>query len=80
MFNASAPEPVLHSTFMKTLAKGLRRRVLGALPRFIAKKLWGELFGELTKSQRVLPKRLLDKGFVFSYPTLDSAMKEILKK
>lgn len=80
VFNASAPEQVPHSTFMKSIGKGLRRRVVGYIPKFIAKKMFGEFFDEITKSQRVAPKRLLDKGFVFSYPTLDSALKQILKK
>ncbi len=80
VFNASAPEQVLHSSFMKSLGKGLRRRVVGHIPGFIARKMFGEFFGEITKNQRVAPKRLLDKGFIFSYPTLDSAFKQILKK
>jgi len=80
VFNASAPEQVPHSTFMKSLGKGLRRRVVGYIPTFVAKKVFGEFFNEITKNQKVAPKRLLDKGFVFSYPTLDSALKQILKK
>lgn len=80
VFNASAPESVLHSTFMKALARGLRRKVIGSIPRFIARKLFGEFFDEITKNQHVIPKRLMDKGFVFSYPTLDSAIKQILQK
>jgi hypothetical protein len=80
VFNASAPEQVSHSSFMRSIGKGLRRRVVGHIPHFIAKKMLGEFFDEITKNQRVMPKRLLDKGFVFSYPTLDSALKQILKK
>ena len=74
------PEPILHSTFMKSVGRGLRRKVVGYIPTFFAKKMFGEFFDEITKNQRVVPKRLLDKGFVFSYPTLDSALKQILKK
>ena len=80
VFNASAPESVLHSSFMKSIGKGLRRRVIGYIPAFIVKKMFRDFFDEITKSQRIAPKRLLDKGFVFSYPTLDSALKQILKK
>jgi uncharacterized protein (TIGR01777 family) len=80
IFNASAPEAVLHSTFMKSLGKGIRRRVVGSIPRFIAKGIFGEFFTEITTSQQVSPKRLLDKGFVFSYPILDEAFKNILHK
>ncbi len=80
VFNATAPEQVLHSVFMKTLAKKMKKKLLGTLPEFIAKHLFGAFFFEVTKSQRVEPKRLLDKGFSFSHPTLDSALSAILKK
>ena len=31
-----------------------------------------------TLSASVIPKRLLDDGFVFDYPDVDSAMKELI--
>lgn len=80
VFNAAAPEALPHSVFMKTLGKAINRRVIGALPGFFAKKLFGSFFDEITKSQRTTPKRLLDKGFSFSYPTLKEALNAIYKK
>ncbi len=79
-FNACSPEPVLHSSFMKGLGHILKRKVVGVFPKYIAKKLFGEFFEEITKNQRVAPKRLIDKGFTFSYPTLSSALNQIFKK
>ncbi len=80
VFNASAPEPVKHSDFMKTLGFVLKRKVIGSIPKFVAKKLFGEFFEEITKNQQVAPKRLIDKGFVFSYSTLASALDQIFNK
>lgn len=80
VFNASAPEIVTHSDFMRQLSKTIHRKVLGAVPEFIAKRMFGEFFEEITRSQKVAPKRLLDKGFEFSYPTLSSALNQIFKK
>lgn len=80
VFNASAEEAVPHSDFMKKLAKAINRRVIGNIPKFLSKRLFGQFFDEITKNQRVAPKRLLDKGFVFSYPTLESALNQIFKK
>lgn len=80
VFNASAPEPVTHSYFMRSLSKVLNRRILGSIPKFISKKMFGEFFDEITKNQQVVPSRLLDKGFVFKYPTLSSALNQIFKK
>jgi uncharacterized protein (TIGR01777 family) len=80
VFNASAPEAVKHSDFMKTLGFVLKRKVVGSIPKFIAKKLFGEFFDEITKNQQVAPKRLMDKGFIFSYSTLSSALDQIFNK
>jgi NAD dependent epimerase/dehydratase family enzyme len=32
----------------------------------------------LLKGQRVVPRALLDEGFVFGYPTVDTAMTALL--
>lgn len=79
VFNAAAPNPVQQSEFFRILGKVLHRRVIGTIPRFITKRFFGESFTETTKSQRVAPKRLLDKGFEFSYPTLEEALRQIFK-
>lgn len=80
VFNACAPESILHSSFMRQLSHSIHRKVIGSVPKFLAKKIFGEFFEEITKSQRVAPKRLIDKGFEFSYPTLSSALNQIFKK
>jgi uncharacterized protein len=78
--NASSPEPVLQSTFFTTLGKVLHKKILGVIPRFILKFRYGqELIDEFEKSQQVLPKRLLDKGFIFSFPTLKEALIDTYK-
>jgi uncharacterized protein (TIGR01777 family) len=78
--NAAAPESVKHSVFMNTVGRALKRMVIGTVPTFLKKILFGELLEELTKSQHITPQRLLDKGFVFQYPTLAEAIKEVVKK
>ncbi len=80
VFNAVAPEAVPQSIFMKTLGKVLHRKVLGVIPSFIAKKIFGMFFEEITKSQRIYPQRLEDKGFVFAHPTLKEALQSIYTK
>ena len=78
--NAAAPEQVTHSAFMNTVAAVIHRRVIGALPRFIGKRMFGEFLIETTKSQCVVPQRLLDKGFVFTHPHLKEAIVAASKK
>ncbi len=79
VFNASAPESVRHSVFMKTLGSVIKKAVIGRVPSFFAKKLFGSFFEEITKSQRITPKRLVDKGFIFTYPTLREALVSLYK-
>lgn len=74
--NVAAPEVVTHHTFVNTLAKVLKKRVLGTLPTWIVRFRYGELLSELTKSQQVSPKLLIDKGFMFTHPTLESALRD----
>ncbi len=72
--NVAAPDMVTHESFMHTLGSVIKRRVLGVVPRFLARIKYGDLLAELTKSQKVSPKLLIDKGFVFQYPTLREAL------
>jgi uncharacterized protein (TIGR01777 family) len=72
--NATAPEPVLYSTFLKALKALWKHRLPITVPQFIGKKLFKDGYAEMTQDSRVVPKRLLDKGFDFVYPTIESAV------
>lgn len=78
--NATAPNPVTNEKFTKTLGKVLNRPTIIPIPAFGIKLLFGEK-GEtlLLESARVLPKRLQDADFEFSFPDLEDAMKNALK-
>lgn len=81
--NITSPNPSTNGEVMATI-----RAVLGVpfgipLPRFalelgaIAIRTETEL---ILKSRWVLPQRLLDAGFVFEYPELEGALREILRR
>lgn len=74
-FNICSPFPVTQAEFARTFATTLHRPLLFKMPAFIIRLLFGEM-GEclLLNGQRVLPKRLLDLGFQFSYPQLNEAL------
>jgi NAD dependent epimerase/dehydratase family enzyme len=48
--------------------------VLTVPPAALRVALGGELVESLLSSQRVLPRKLLDAGFVFTHPTIDEGM------
>jgi uncharacterized protein (TIGR01777 family) len=78
--NGTAPNPVPMKEFSRTLGKVLHRPALFPVPGFILKILLGEMADVLLKGQRVLPKRALEAGYVFKFPRLEEAFKEILRK
>jgi uncharacterized protein len=78
--NFVSPYPVHNSDFAKALGKVLHRPVFLPLPAFAARLALGEMADELLlASTRVLPKRLLDSGFQFQYPELESALHAVLQ-
>ena len=72
--NACAPEPVLYSQFLHNLKTIWKNRVVITIPGWLGRKLFGEGYKEMTSDSRVVPKRLLDKGFEFIYPTIETAI------
>lgn len=78
IFNAAAPEPLPMKEFFKLLAKQLNRPSWLHIPSPLLKALMGDMAEDtLLTSQRVMPHRLLEAGFKFSYPSAESALRHI---
>jgi uncharacterized protein (TIGR01777 family) len=78
--NAVAPHPVTNLEFTKTLGRVLSRPTLLPLPAAAARLLLGEMADALLlASARVEPASLLNSGFRFQYPDLDSALRHLLE-
>lgn len=77
VFNLTAPIPVLNKTFTATLGRALSRPAFIPVPKQILKLRFGEFAETIASSQRVLPRRLIDRGFEFTYEDLESALREI---
>ncbi len=78
IFNATSPQPLTNYHFTKILGKVLHRPTFIPVPSFIIKMLFGEGSTVLLDSKEAYPKALLEKGFVFQYPDLESSLKKIL--
>ena len=79
IFNLISPHPVTSREFSKTLGKILKRPSWFPVPAPMLRLLFGEMADELILSgQRGVPKRLLDAGFEFQYPELETALRDIL--
>lgn len=78
VFNATAPNPVTSAQFAHTLGRVLHRPALLPLPEFVLRTAFGEMSRLLLTGQRVLPARVLDAGFTFRFPDLESALRDAL--
>lgn len=74
VYNLTAPNPVNNHTFTKTVGTWLHRPTVFTLPTPLLKLMFGEMSTLLIDGQRVEPKSLLDAGYRFKYPTLESAL------
>ena len=80
VYNMVAPNPVTNKQFTKALAKQLRRPVWPInIPAFIFKLLMGEMSTIVLGSTRVSAEKIENDGFVFKFPELTNALKEIYK-
>jgi len=46
----------------------------------MVKLVLGEFGSVILEGQRVIPRKLLDAGFVFKYPDIDQALQDIIGK
>ncbi len=77
--NLVSPNPVTNYSFSKTLAQVLKSPSFLALPAWAARLIWGEMAEALLLSgSRVLPTRLVEAGYEFSYPELRSTLGALL--
>ncbi|KTD62297.1 TIGR01777 family oxidoreductase [Legionella shakespearei] len=76
--NITSPNPCMQKDFAKAYAKSLHRPLLFLTPAFVIHFLFGEM-GDclINQGQKVVPKRLLEAGFEFKWPTIQSALKHI---
>ena len=78
--NFVAPNPVTNAEFTKALGRVLSRPTLFPVPAFGARLAFGEMADALLlSSQKVEPSVLQNRGFVFTWPTLEPTLLHLLK-
>ncbi|MEC7823993.1 MAG: TIGR01777 family oxidoreductase [Pseudomonadota bacterium] len=76
-YNLTAPTPVTNSEFVKAYAASLGRPAIFPMPALALKLLMGEAADLLLTGQRVVPQKLVDAGFKFSFTDIGSAFADI---
>ena len=82
VYNCTAPNPVKNNLMMQTIREVYGRRIGLPAPEWLL-KIGAVFIGTETelilKSRWVLPNKLVESGFEFSYPTINGALKQLLK-
>jgi uncharacterized protein (TIGR01777 family) len=78
-FNMIAPTPTSNADFMRAIAGELHRPYWFHPPAFLLRIPLGEMSVLLTEGRYSQPKRLLELGYPFRFPTIESALKDIFQ-
>ena len=77
VLNGVAPQMITNQDFVNAFASALHRPAFFPLPDTV----WNLVFGQeratmITKGQKVIPKRTLETGYTFRFPTISEACQE----
>ena len=79
VFNAVSPDPKRNKDLIIAITKKLRGFYIPIpVPAFVLKIMLGEMSIEILKSAKVSSKKIQGAGFNFDYPTLHSALNDLL--
>jgi uncharacterized protein (TIGR01777 family) len=76
VYNLTSPNPTTNRGLTEALGAALGRPTLLRVPKFVIRLQMGEGAHVLMEGQTVLPKRLIDSGFTFSFPDIGDALKD----
>ena len=79
VFNLSSPNPVTNDEFGRTVSAVMKRPHYLPIPGFVMRLAFGEVTNMVLEGQRVMPRKLLDEGYIFKFPTLYEALTDLLK-
>jgi uncharacterized protein (TIGR01777 family) len=78
LVNLTAPQPVRNRDLARALGRALHRPSFMPAPEFMLRLVLGEFAETLLTGQKVLPKRLIDAGFTFNFPTIEATLQDLL--
>ncbi len=78
VYNMTSPGPLKNIDFARQLGRAMQRPAFVPVPAFVLKLVLGEVSTLALDGQRVVPKRLVEAGFDFTYKTLEDALPSLL--
>jgi uncharacterized protein (TIGR01777 family) len=79
-FNVVAPQAITYNDLSRALARVMRRPSWIRVPTWALRLVLGEMSAVVLNGQRAVPRKLLDLGFSFRYPTLEPALRDVLTR
>lgn len=76
-YNLIAPQMTSNAEFMRTLAHTLHRPYWLPTPAFLMRMALGEMSDLVLEGRFAQPRRLLEQGYTFRFPTLQEALQDI---
>jgi uncharacterized protein (TIGR01777 family) len=76
--NLTSPHPVRNEEVARAIGKAMRRPSFLPVPGFMLKLVLGEFGSVLLEGQRVIPRKLMDSGYVFIFPEIGEALKSLI--
>jgi uncharacterized protein (TIGR01777 family) len=77
-FNGTAPGSVTSTQFARAFGRALERPAFLPLPGLVLRLALGEAADVLLTGQRALPRRALEAGFEFRFPTIEAALADLV--
>ncbi len=78
IINAVSPNPISNQELTKAIANQLHRPLfLPNIPRWFMKLILGEMHILLFNNKNIIPKRAVDLGFQFRFPTAKTALEDL---
>ncbi len=80
VYNLTSPYPLKNVDFERAVGRVMHRPAIIPTPAFAIRLLFGEMAITVLEGQRVVPERLEKEGFVFNYPRIEEALRDLLSK
>ena len=78
VLNGVAPHVIRNKEFAQALGGAMWRPALLPLPAFVLNFIFSEERAKImTEGQRVVPKKVMELGFTYDYPTIQRACAEV---
>lgn len=78
--DVTAPFPLAEFEFAQRLGEALHRPVWFHVPERLLRLLLGEMADVFVAGQRVMPRKLIERGFRFEFPEAGAALQDLLSE